>query len=154
MIERKPHRTYTATERAEAVALALACGSVKAGKQLGISHRTVSSWVSGEVKVPELRAVVLQTRQALAERMQEILSVAAEQVLAGLRDPKQRLGDRVRALEVALEAARILGSDSATSDPDALSDDEETQLADWLRVNERNIAAAERELAVGPGGEE
>jgi hypothetical protein len=136
------------------VALALAVGSVRAGKQLGISHRTVSSWVSGEVKVPELRAVVLQTRQALADSMQQILSVAAAGVLQGLNDPHARLRDKVEALRLALDAARILGSDSATSDPDALSDDEETQLQDWLKLNEGNIAAAEAELRLEPGGEE
>jgi hypothetical protein len=83
--------------------------------------------------------------------MREIVSVASEQVLAGLRDPKQRLSDRVRALEVALEAARLLGAES--QDAEALSEDEELQLRDYLRLHAPEIAAAEAEVAaLGPGG--
>ena len=151
MSERRANRSYTAAERAEAVALALAIGPLKAAEQLGIPPRTVAAWRSGERQAPEVRAVILSSRHALAERMNEILSVASEQVLAGLRDPRQRLGDRVRALEVALAAARLLGAETQAAD--ALSYDEEQQLADWLRVNSAAIAAAEAELAaLGPGG--
>lgn len=149
MIEdhKRPNRTYTMAERTEAVGLALAVGPLKAGEQLGIPGRTVASWANGERQAPEVRAVILSSRQALADRMNEILSVASEQVLAGLRDPKQRLGDRVRALEVALDAARILGADM----PDTgLSDDEALQLEDWLRVHASEIAAAESEVAALP----
>ena len=151
MIERRANRTYTPEQRAEAVALALVVGPNVAADQLGIPRRTVAAWRSGERQAPEVQAVILQSRRALAERMNEILSVASEQVLAGLRDPKQRLGDRVRALEVALEAARLLGAES--QDADALSEDEAQQLGDWLRVHAPEIAAAEAEVAaLGPGG--
>jgi transposase-like protein len=151
MIERRANRTYTPEQRTEAVALALVVGPNVAADQLGIPRRTVAAWRSGERQAPEVRAVILSSRQALAERMNEILSVASEQVLAGLRDPHQRLGDRVRALEVALEAARLLGAES--QDAEALSEDEAQQLGDWLRVHAAEIAAAEAEVAaLGPGG--
>jgi transposase-like protein len=151
MIERRANRTYTPEQRAEAVALALVVGPNVAADRLGIPRRTVAAWRSGERHRPEVQAVILESRQALAERMREIVSVASEQVLAGLRDPKQRLSDRVRALEVALEAARLLGAES--QDADALSEDEAQQLGDWLRVHAPEIAAAEAEVAaLGPGG--
>jgi len=150
MIERA-NRQYSEAERAEAVALALVVGPNVAADRLGIPRRTVAAWRSGERHRPEVQAVILESRQALAERMREIVSVASEQVLAGLRDPKQRLSDRVRALEVALEAARLLGAES--QDADALSEDEAQQLGDWLRVHAPEIAAAEAEVAaLGPGG--
>jgi transposase-like protein len=151
MIERRANRQYSEAERAEAVALALVVGPNVAADRLGIPRRTVAAWRSGERHRPEVQAVILESRQALAERMREIVSVASEQVLAGLRDPKQRLSDRVRALEVALEAARLLGAES--QDADALSEDEAQQLGDWLRVHAPEIAAAEAEVAaLGPGG--
>lgn len=151
MIERRANRTYTPEQRAEAVALALVVGPNVAADRLGIPRRTVAAWRSGERHRPEVQAVILESRQALAERMREIVSVASEQVLAGLRDPKQRLSDRVRALEVALEAARLLGAES--QDAEALSEDEELQLRDYLRLHAPEIAAAEAEVAaLGPGG--
>ena len=151
MIEQRANRQYSEAERAEAVALALVVGPNVAADRLGIPRRTVAAWRSGERHRPEVQAVILESRQALAERMREIVSVASEQVLAGLRDPKQRLSDRVRALEVALEAARLLGAES--QDADALSEDEAQQLGDWLRVHAPEIAAAEAEVAaLGPGG--
>jgi transposase-like protein len=151
MIEPRANRQYSEAERAEAVALALVVGPNVAADRLGIPRRTVAAWRSGERHRPEVQAVILESRQALAERMREIVSVASEQVLAGLRDPKQRLSDRVRALEVALEAARLLGAES--QDADALSEDEAQQLGDWLRVHAPEIAAAEAEVAaLGPGG--
>ena len=150
MIERA-NRQYSEAERAEAVALALVVGPNVAADRLGIPRRTVAAWRSGERHRPEVQAVILESRQALAERMREIVSVASEQVLAGLRDPKQRLSDRVRALEVALEAARLLGAES--QDAEALSEDEELQLRDYLRLHAPEIAAAEAEVAaLGPGG--
>ena len=151
MIEPRANRQYSEAERAEAVALALVVGPNVAADRLGIPRRTVAAWRSGERHRPEVQAVILESRQALAERMREIVSVASEQVLAGLRDPKQRLGDRVRALEVALEAARLLGAES--QDAEALSEDEELQLRDYLRLHAPEIAAAEAEVAaLGPGG--
>jgi transposase-like protein len=148
--DRAPNRQYSAAERTEAVALGLAIGSVEAGKRLGISHRTISSWLSGERRGDEVQPVIIASRQQLAAKMQEVLTLAAEQVLAGLRDPRQRLGDRVRALEVALEAARLLGAESQGAE--SLTDDETAQLEDWLRVRAPEIEAAERELAaLGPG---
>ena len=152
MIERRANRQYSESERAEAVALALVVGPNVAADRLGIPRRTVAAWRSGERHRPEVQAVILESRQALAERMREIVSVASEQVLAGLRDPKQRLSDRVRALEVALEAARLLGAESQEGE-DALSEDEARQLEDYLRVHAPAIAAAEAEVAaLGPGG--
>jgi transposase-like protein len=148
--ERAPNRQYSPEEVAEAVALSLAIGPMKAAEQLGLPVRTVSGWRSGEYRSEETAPVILQSRRQLADRMNEILSVASEQVLAGLRDPRQRLGDRVRALEVALEAARLLGAESQVGD--ALTDDEADQLTDWLRLHDAEIEAAERELAaLGPG---
>jgi transposase-like protein len=147
----RANRTYTPEQRIEAVSLALQVGPLEASKITGIPHRTISNWRSGTRHAPEIKAVILESRQALAQRMTEIASVASATVLAKLRDPHARLGEAVKALEVSLTAAQLLGAES--QDADALTEDEARQLEDWLRVNAPAIAAAEAEVAaLGPGG--
>jgi transposase-like protein len=148
----RTNRTYTPEQRIEAVSLALAVGPLEASKITGIPHRTISNWRSGTRHAPEIQAVILESRSQLAQRMTEIASVASATVLAKLRDPHARLGEAVKALEVSLTAARLLGAETPTG-AEALSEDEAEQLSDWLRVHAPEIAAAEAEVqALGPGG--
>jgi transposase-like protein len=160
MIERKPNRTYTAAERTEAVALALSSNPKEAARQTGIPHRTISSWLTGERSKGQLAPIIAATAHDLEARMLEVLTLSTEQVLAGLKDPRSRLGDRVRAMETSLDAVRLLRGQStgnlavAVNGADAeqpLSDDEAAQLADWLRLHDADIRAAEAQLALTSG---
>lgn len=140
MIDRKANRTYTPEQRAEAIGLALVVGPLEAGKQLGISHRTVSSWVAGERRKAELSPLVAVSREQLAEKLAGTLNLAVDAVLSGLRDPKSRLSDRAHALDVlARHHALLTGgvterteSETTVIEDGGLTFEQRLQLAAFL----------------------
>ena len=105
-------RSYTEAERADAVGLALAIGAKRAAEQLGIPRRTISSWL--QTPTPGIEAAILRSRDDVAARLWEAVTTGTDAVLAGLRDPKARLGDKASALRIVVEAHALI-SGGATS---------------------------------------
>jgi hypothetical protein len=101
-------RTYTAEERAAAVGLAMSIGPMRAAHQLGYPVRTVTAWRRGENHKSDLAPIVAASRQELARRLWEGVTAGVDAVLEGLHDPRQRLADRARALEVVMNAHALL----------------------------------------------
>lgn len=89
-------RTYTDLERAEAQGLAAAIGPAKAAEKLGIPRRTVASWMH----TPAASPIIAAAEQDVADALRAAHAKALAAVMEGLSDPKARLGDRARALEV------------------------------------------------------
>lgn len=100
------NRQYEPAQKAEAVGLAMAIGAKAAGARLGISRRTISSWMRSPST--EVQAAILTSRQDVAARLWEAVSVGTEAVLEGLRDPKARLGDKASALRIVVEAHALV----------------------------------------------
>lgn len=136
-------RTYTDLERAEAQGLAAAIGPVKAAEKLGIPRRTVASWMH----MPAASPIIAAAEQDIANALRHAHAKALSAVMDGLNDPKARLSDRARALEVlgeqlALAEGRATenvnlhtnGSVQWRSVPDQapLNDEERIELRDWL----------------------
>jgi hypothetical protein len=96
-------RTYSAGERADAVALAAAIGPKMAAKQLGYPVTTVVYWCHQPAAAP----IIAAAEANIADRLEAAASIALEAVTEGLRDPKARLGDRARALEVLATQANL-----------------------------------------------
>lgn len=143
------NRSYTPAQRVEAVALAATIGPLRAGRELGIPPRTVASWMHK----PEASVVIRQAEATIAERLKAAHEQALTKVMEGLNDPHQRLGDRVRALEV-LGEQRALAEGRATAniatsvtaaDRYALMEPEQVQ-AEWDREQDAAsfIATLER----------
>jgi hypothetical protein len=61
--------------------------------------------VAGE---PEWQALQAETREQLADRLKVAASMALNSVVAGLQDPKARLSDRARALEILLQQHALI----------------------------------------------
>ena len=101
-------RTYTAEERAAAIGLALSIGPLRAARQLGIPPRTLAHWRAGERHGDDVAPIVAASRQELARRLWEGVTAGVDAVLEGLHDPRQRLADRARALEVVMNAHALL----------------------------------------------
>jgi hypothetical protein len=114
-------RTYQAEERAEAVALAASLGPKKAALQLGYPIRTVSHWTHGDTHRADLAPVMQAAEATIAARLTAAHRVALDAVLAGLADPKSRLGDRAAAL-------RTIGEQLALAEGRATSRTESTNL--------------------------
>lgn len=114
-------------ERANAIGLALAIGADKAAAQTGIPRRTISSWLSGERTAPELEAAISRSRDDVAARLWEAVTVGTEQVLAGLRDPKARLGDKANALRIVAEQYALL-TGAATARTETLNVNADLEL--------------------------
>lgn len=122
-----PWRAYTEAERADAVGLALAMGTKQAAAKLGIPRRTLSSWV--QRPTAEVQAAISRSRDDVAARLWEAVTTGTEAVLAGLRDPKGRLGDKANALRIVVEAhALITGGATARTENLNVNAD-----ADWTR---------------------
>lgn len=132
-------RTYTETERAEAVAMAAAVGPVKAAAQLGIPRRTVASWMHK----PAHSAVIAAAEEDIAASLRALHAEALTEVRAGLHNPKARLGDKVAALRVlgeqlALAEGRATSNVAINSTTNAgidfgrMDDRERRELADFL----------------------
>lgn len=103
-------RTYTEAEKAEAVGLATAIGPLKAARQLGIPPRTVANWMHR----PASSAVIAAVETTIAERLAEAHERALAAVLSMIDDPKAKLGEKARALEV-LGQQRALAEGRATA---------------------------------------
>ncbi|MDP8905607.1 MAG: hypothetical protein M3N29_09925 [Chloroflexota bacterium] len=132
-------QAYSAEERAEAVGLAMSVGDHEAARRLGIPRRTISEWRHQ----PGMQPVVSASREQVAERLWEAVVVGTEEVLRGLRDPKARLSDKARALEVvAREHALLTGRATShalvaqwrAGSADDLTSDEQAALRDALRA--------------------
>jgi hypothetical protein len=134
-------RTYTAEQRVEAVALAASVGPVEAARRLGYPRRTVASWTH----TPAASPIIAAAEDAIAARLRTAHAEAMEAVLAGIRDPKSRLLDRARALEV-LGGQLALAEGRATSNVHALnvtaSADLTTHLSDEERTALRHMLDA------------
>lgn len=106
-------RVYTLEERAEWAGLAAAMGPARAADKLGIPRSTVRAWRD----LPALRRVVEQTRTQVAEKLWQGVALGVDEVLRGLQDPKTRLGDKARALEVLAQQHALLtgGATSRTA---------------------------------------
>lgn len=145
-------------ERANAIGLALAVGADKASAQTGIPRRTISSWLARERPAPELDALIVQSREDVVAKLWEAVTVGTEQVLAGLRDPKARLGDKANALRIVTEQYQLLTNQptginanlnaNANVVTNALSPQEMDTLTDWLQ--QFNLMNDEEMLAVAP----
>jgi transposase-like protein len=96
-------RQYTPSERADAVALAATVGPKRAAEQLGIPPRTVAYWTHQPAAAP----IIAAAEATIASRLEAAASIALEAVTEGLRDPRARLGDRARALEVLATQANL-----------------------------------------------
>jgi hypothetical protein len=103
-------RSYTAEQRAEAVALSASVGPLKAAKQLGIPARTVASWGHRQ----ESSAIIRAAHQDIAESLRFAHAETLDSVMRGVRDPKSRLGERAAAL-------RVLGEQLALAEGRATS---------------------------------
>lgn len=109
-------RTYSATERADAVALASTVGPVKAAAELGIPKRNVARWMHR----PEHSPIIRAAEATIAERLAVAHEKALAAVMAGLDDPKARLGDKATALRV-LGEQRLLAEGRATARTESMS---------------------------------
>lgn len=102
--------TWTEEEKAEAIGLGYAKGAIEAAKATGIPRRTISSWLQkgSTTTSPAIRAAIVATEEATAAKLWETLTLGLEQVRAGLLDPKARLGDKARAIEVVAAQWQLL----------------------------------------------
>lgn len=138
------NRQYTPAQRQEAVALSLTIGQRQAAHQLGIPQRTLSDWQRG-TRHPELQAVVVASNADVAERLWRVIDTASSEMERRVTDPKSRLGDVARSLEIAMQAHQLItGGPTSNShnvnvnlapgvNPESgLTWDEERDLADWL----------------------
>ena len=131
-----PHRSYTNEQKAEALGLAASVGPKRAAEHLGLPVRTVTYWTHQ----PASSVVMAAAEATIAERLKAAHAAALQAVMDGLRDPRSRLGDRATALRVlgeqlALAEGRATSNvelHSSTSPLDALSPDEQRQLADTI----------------------
>lgn len=84
----------------------MAIGAKAAGTRLGISRRTISSWM--RTPSTEVQAAIGRSRDDVAARLWEAVTAGTDAVLTGLRDPKARLGDKANALRIVVEAHALL----------------------------------------------
>ncbi len=145
---------WTPEQRAEALGVAVALGADAAHERTGIPRRTISSWMSGERGARGTAAIIdadPATRQAVTSRLWEAVTVGVDAVLAGLRDPKTRLGDKAQALRIVAEQYHLL-TGQATSRSESLNVNvnqpmtwqQRDQLSAWLTAIE---GASDDELA-------
>lgn len=141
---------YTDEQRVAAVALAATVGPNEAAARLDIPKQTVAGWTHEPAASP----IIAEAERTIAQRLADAHAVALEQVIAGLLDPKARLLDKARALEVlgtqlALATGRATGNLNVRAlggyqDPlDGVSGDERLRAADFLDA----ILEAEAEYA-------
>jgi hypothetical protein len=129
-------RQYTPAQRTEAVAIALTAGDKEAARITGVPQRTVAYWKAhaGEQTVMKLLA-----DSDLADGFRQVVHEGTAQLLAGVRDPQARLGDKARAVDVAVNAMRLLTNASTqniatniTTNGYAMSEADARQLRQWL----------------------
>jgi hypothetical protein len=95
--------TYTAMQKAEAVALATTIGPLRAGKQLGIPPRNVARWTHEPSASPIIRAA----EQTVADRLVAVHEKALRSVEQGLDAGDARLSDRAQSLRILGEQAAL-----------------------------------------------
>ncbi len=98
-------RSYGDRERAEAVGLAMTVGSKAAAERTGIPRRTVSYWLQHSEYAVKIEPATIEQ---VAAKLWEAIVTGTDAVLAGLRDPKARLGDKATALRVVSEQHALL----------------------------------------------
>lgn len=103
-------RTYSAEEKADAIALSASIGPVRAADQLGIPRRTVASWGH----TPAAGPIIAAAEAGIAERLASAHDRALAVAMAKLDDPKTRLGD-VAALIRTTGEQRALAEGRATA---------------------------------------
>jgi hypothetical protein len=134
---------WTPGSKAEAIGLALTLGSVEAAKRTGIPRRTISSWLGPDANMALVTPAILASEEAIAARLWETLALGLEEVRRGLLDPKARLGDKARAVEVVAQQWQLItGRATARTESavlnvnaghvDALSEAETREFRDWL----------------------
>jgi hypothetical protein len=132
---------WTPGSKAEAIGLALTLGSVEAAKRTGIPRRTISSWLGPDADMALVTPAILASEEAIAARLWETLALGLEEVRRGLLDPKARLGDKARAVEVIATQWQLLSgratarSENVTlnlSPVDALTLQEQAELRDYI----------------------
>ncbi len=124
--------------------MAITHGHHQAAATLGIPRRTISQWALESATDGSLNVLVGANRELLVSRFAEAVNVGISAVLEGLKDPKTRLGDRARALEVvAAQHSLLIGDPTARTAnqnlnlsvnvADELSEDEQRALVASLR---------------------
>jgi hypothetical protein len=96
-------RTYSAAERTAGVALAASIGPKKAALQLDIPVTTLVYWMHRPAASP----IIAAAEASIAERLEAAHKIALDAVLAGLAEPRAKLGDRAQALRVLGEQANL-----------------------------------------------
>ncbi len=147
----RQRRSYTAQERAEAVGLATTMGVTAAARQLGIGHTTVSAWMRSPS--PALQAVIVESREAVADKLWQAVVAGTDAVLRGLQDPRARLSDKARALEVVAAQHALLVGD-ATSRTENQNLNLSVNVADELSEDEQRalVASLRREMELRDEG--
>lgn len=84
----------------------MSLGIRPASRKLGIPPRSVANWLRRPS--PETQAVVLASRDQLAADFQGVVQLGVAALRQRITDPKARLGDIARAVEVAAEQAALL----------------------------------------------
>jgi hypothetical protein len=147
-------RIHSDARRAEAIGLGLALGADEAAKRTGIARRTISRWLADPRRVEE--AVDPTTHEAIVGKLWEAVTVGTDAVLAGLRDPRARLGDKARALEIVSErhalltghsTANIAYSEAGARDPDHVAEQWLADLIADLPMDEKARLAHELDTA-------
>lgn len=132
------HRRYSATDKAQAVGIAIAEGQRPASEKLGIPLSTLHRWYAD----PETARLRTTAREDVAEQMWIGVQIGVAEMVRGLKDPKARLRDKSDATSMLAEKYLLL-TGQATSRQEikditaALSDHEKDALADaideWLK---------------------
>jgi hypothetical protein len=132
-------------ERARAIATSGSARQVAAA--MGVPRRTVSFWRRQDAERQHTGAtpIVEATREELGRALWQGVTTATDAVRRGLDDPKARLSDKARALEVLLNPHQLLVCEStaivssinvdptANVDPElSLAWEERDQLREWL----------------------
>lgn len=153
-------RAYTDQERATATGLALAIGAKNAAGQLGIPRRTISSWLRRPT--PGVEAAIVASESAVVDKLWRAVTEGIDLVTAGLRDPRARLGDKARALDVlanqhALLSGRVTSRTAVVDESEGITAEDADRLADWLEQRlfeghdpDEILAAVRPQLPSGP----
>lgn len=97
-------RSYTDTEKAEAVGRAAIVGPVRAARELSIPHRNVSAWMAD----PRFATIREASHESIVETLRTAAAAAADDLLRVIRDPQAADRDKVRAAEVALDRYQLM----------------------------------------------
>lgn len=97
-------RQWTEDERAKAIGLGMTRGAIVASKETGIPRRTITRWLAS----PDAVVLRQESRAQVAEKLWSAVVEGTDAVVAGLRDPKARLGDKASALRIVVEAHALI----------------------------------------------